>query len=71
MEFCDLSLFLQVIKQGLQAQQIAPPAEAADLTKRHRRNHRAVAKLFARVDVAEVHLNHRQLDGRHRVAQRV
>ena len=48
---------------ALQRQRIAERAEAADHADRHRRYHRNVAKCFARMDVGQMHLDHRHRRG--------
>ena len=60
-----------MIKEGLQAKQIAAPAKAADLPDTHGGNHRGVAKLLAGVNIAQVDFHRRQLDRRDSVAQRI
>src|SRR3990172_12379901 len=57
-------------RQGVQAQQVGAPAEAGNLTGAGRGDQGYVAELLPGIDVAEMHFDHRQVDGNHRVAQR-
>ena len=69
--YTHLRAWLHPPRQGLDGQQIALGAQAADLAHADRGGHRAVAKLLPLVDVGDVHLHRRQLDGGQRVADGV
>ena len=48
--------------QGTKSHQVAAPAEPNDLPHTHRGQHRVAPKLLAGVNIAHMHLNHRQPD---------
>lgn len=55
--------------QGIKAEQVTMRAKPRDDTDANRPGQRGVAKLFASVDVGNVHLDRRQPDRDNRVAQ--
>ena len=58
-----------MVEQGVQPEQIAAPAKAANLPHTHRCDDRGVAELLAGVDVAQVDFDGGQLHGGDGVAQ--
>ena len=57
-EWSDISRF-DYINQSAQAQLVGAPTEANDLSFAYCRDHRDLAELFTRVDIREMHLDHR------------
>ena len=63
-------MFARDFDQPFKGQQVAAPAHADDMALANRGHQRLMAKLFARVNIAEMYFDNGRFHGGQRIAQR-